>query len=112
MEYRIIYGLLNDIDDRLGILDYNLVVEGRITGASELPSTVSWYFFKPTQGPEFEIFIGASTIMPVGNYDDIINQDMRIFASVSRREGEQGELFRAVRKIELLKDDPSINIQP
>ena len=111
VEYRIIAGLLYRIDDRLGILDYNLVAEGRITRESCPPSTVSWYFFKPTCGPEIEIHIG-SAIMPEEEYGDLLGQDIRIFVRVYRESGPNGKIARTVQKVELLKRDPSLEDTP
>lgn len=101
VEYRIAGKLLNMIDDRLGTLDYNLVSEGRIARPQEPPATVSYYFFQPDCGPEFVLYIGASTIVPQNRNDDIFTQRIRVFVKAYRVTG--GEIYRGVKKIELLE---------
>lgn len=95
VERRLARGLLNNIDDRLGALDYDLTLEGKFlesTGAG----TVSYYSFKTNEGKVAEVYVGVSTLMPHYGYQENCRDRVRIFV-------KRGDPAGYVAKIELLE---------
>lgn len=99
VERRIARGLLNKIDDRLGLLDYDLTLEGRFLDAIGV-GTVTYYYFKTNEGKVAEVYVGVSTLMPHYGYQENYKDYVRIFV---KRDDPAGY----VAKIELMEPPPA-----
>jgi hypothetical protein len=61
IDRRLVHWVLNAIDDRLGCLRYDTVIDGYI-GLIDSVSTVAYYDFKTISGKKIIVYIGTATL--------------------------------------------------
>ena len=104
VDRRLTHGLLNAIDDRLGELEYDYVLDGRFLDYIGSGASINYYYFKTIQGKAAEVYVSVSTLMPspgyLENYDDYV----RIFVKAGYPDNPAGYVV----KIEMMKRPPSV----
>lgn len=97
VEGRLAHGLLNEIDDRLGHLDYDYVLDGHFLDYSGSGASITYYAFKTNQEKSVEVYVSVSTLLPAYGYQENYTDPVRIFVKA----GAAGQAGYVV-KIELV----------
>ncbi len=81
-------GLLNRIDDKLGSLKYDMVVEGKFKSYVMGGSGVNYYEFIMTEGISLEVCDSVSTLKPFDGYSINYSDTVRLFIDVWKVDGD------------------------
>ena len=102
IDHRFANRVLNMIDDRLGMLKYDVVLEGHFAEGAGAGHSITWYSFETNGGHlyETEVFVGPSTLYPYLGYWENYYDIVRIYVDTK---------FKLVRKIELVCEVKIIN---
>ncbi len=93
-------GLLNRIDDALGCLRYDMVLNGELTAYVSGGSGISYYNFTSETAGILEVYIGITTVMPYCGYLESLNEAIRVYI---RTTVVRDLTFREVVKLELAR---------
>ena len=78
--YRFAANILNNIDNILGRLPFDLMVEGELLASDELATTVAWYNIKTRDGKRImNVFVGVSTVKPYCGFIEELNVPYRLY---------------------------------
>lgn len=102
VERRIAHGLLNVIADRLGVLSYDYVLDGRFLDYAGSGASITYYFFKTIQGKVAEVYTAVSTLKPHYGYSENYEDYVRIFVKA----GDPGNPAGYVVKVQRLERQP------